>query len=55
MRQVEVKALLVDPEERTPLVILNDLVSEMIIPIWIGNAEATSIAIAMQKRNSHAL
>ena len=50
MREVEVKALLVDPYQNTPVVLLRDLSSEKVVPVWIGNSEATAIAIALQSK-----
>ncbi len=50
MREVEVKALLVDPYQNTPVVLLRDLSSDKVVPVWIGNAEATAIAIALQEK-----
>jgi hypothetical protein len=50
MRQVEVNALLVDPDQNTPVVLLKDLGSDKVLPLWIGNAEATAIAIGLQEK-----
>ncbi|MBI1729275.1 bifunctional nuclease family protein [Candidatus Acetothermia bacterium] len=50
MREVEVKALLVDPYQNTPVVLLKDFNSDKVVPVWIGNAEATAIAIALQEK-----
>ena len=50
MREVEIKALLVDPYQNTPVVLLKDQSSEKVVPIWIGTPEATAIAIALQQR-----
>ena len=48
MREVVIKALLVDPSDNTPVVLLRDLVSRKALPIWIGGAEAISIAFGLQ-------
>ncbi len=48
MREVEIKALLVDPYQNTPVILLKDQQSEKVVPVWIGNPEATAIAIALQ-------
>ena len=50
MREVEVKALLVDPYQNTPVVLLKDFNSDKVVPVWIGQAEATAIAIALQEK-----
>ncbi len=50
MREVEIKALLVDPYQNTPVILLKDQNSEKVVPVWIGNPEATAIALALQQR-----
>lgn len=50
MREVEIKALLVDPYQNTPVILLKDLSSGKVVPVWIGSPEATAIAIALQQR-----
>jgi len=50
MREVEIKALLVDPYQNTPVILLKDQNSEKVVPVWIGNPEATAIAIALQEK-----
>jgi len=50
MREVEIKALLVDPYQNTPVILLKDQKSEKVVPVWIGNPEATAIAIALQEK-----
>lgn len=50
MREVEVKALLVDPYQNMPVVLLRDQKSDKVVPVWIGNPEATAIALALQQR-----
>ncbi|HDI11445.1 MAG TPA: bifunctional nuclease family protein [Candidatus Acetothermia bacterium] len=48
MREAEVKALFIDPVNRTPVVVLKDMHSSKIVPIWIGETEAFSIATELQ-------
>jgi len=48
MREVVIKALLVDPSNNTPVVLLKDRLSRKALPIWIGDAEAISIAFGLQ-------
>ena len=46
---VVVRALIVDPNSRTPVLILQGEHGGDILPIWIGDFEAQSIALAMEK------
>jgi len=48
VREVVIKALLVDPSNNTPVVLLKDRTSRRAMPIWIGEAEAISIAFGLQ-------
>ena len=38
-----------DPVQQTPIVLLVDMEYKMMIPIWIGHAEANAIVLAMEK------
>lgn len=51
MREVEVKALVMDPQQNMPVLLLRDPQSKRVVPIWIGQPEATSIAMIMQNRD----
>jgi len=48
MREAEIKALLVDPYNSAPVILLKDRHSSKAMPIWIGEAEAMSIALGLQ-------
>jgi bifunctional DNase/RNase len=48
MKEVVIKALLVDPSNNTPVVLLKDRDSQRAMPIWIGEAEAMAIAFGLQ-------
>jgi uncharacterized protein len=48
MREVVIKALLVDPSNNSPVVLLKDRSSQKALPIWIGESEAVSIAFGLQ-------
>jgi bifunctional DNase/RNase len=48
MKEAEVKALLVDPMNNAPVMLLKDRNSTKAMPIWIGEAEAMSIALELQ-------
>lgn len=49
MREAEIKALLVDPFNNAPVILLKDRHSSKAMPIWIGESEAMSIAIGLQE------
>lgn len=51
MREVMIKALLVDPSSNSPVVLLKDRGSRKALPIWIGDAEAISIAFGLQNED----
>jgi len=51
MREVMIKALLVDPSSNSPVVLLKDRDSKKALPIWIGGAEAISIAFGLQSED----
>lgn len=44
-----VGGLMLDPNTQAPVVVLKDESGEIVLPIWIGVAEATSIASAIKK------
>lgn len=46
---VRVLALLEEPVMRSPVVILHDTRDNRVLPIWIGDLEARSIGIALQR------
>jgi bifunctional DNase/RNase len=46
--QMIVAGIVVDPNTQSPIVILKDPNSETCLPIWIGQTEATSIAVALK-------
>ena len=50
MRKVEVKALVMDYIQKTPVVLLQDPTSERAVPVWIGHNEAQAIAYGLQAR-----
>lgn len=50
MRKVEIKALVMDYIQKTPVVLLQDPVSEKAVPVWIGSNEAHAIACGMQEK-----
>ena len=46
--RVRIIALLEEPHMRSPVVILNDPQSNMVLPIWIGEPEARAIALCLE-------
>lgn len=50
MREVEVRALVMDPTQNMPVLLLRDPQSGKVVPVWIGQPEATSIAMIMQQK-----
>jgi bifunctional DNase/RNase len=48
-REVKVRGLLVDPTTNSPIVLLKDVSSEAMLPIWVGPFEANSIASEIEK------
>lgn len=45
---MKIKGLVVDPISKMPIVVLEDLASERILPIWIGVFEANAIALKIE-------
>ena len=45
---VEVKGLLLDPASETPVLLLQSSDGALLLPIWIGQVEANSIAVALE-------
>jgi len=46
--EMKIKGLVVDPISKMPIVVLEDLNSERMLPIWIGVFEANAIALKME-------
>lgn len=47
--EVKIKALMVDPNSGTPIIILKEKDSDFMIPIWVGAFEANAIALEIEK------
>jgi bifunctional DNase/RNase len=47
--EVKIRALMMDPNSGTPIVILKDVESETMLPIWVGAYEANAIALEIEK------
>jgi hypothetical protein len=46
--EMRIKGLVVDPISKMPIVVLEDLKSERMLPIWIGVFEANAIALRIE-------
>jgi len=47
--EMKIRGLMMDPVTQLPIVILKDLDSETLLPIWVGVYEANAIALEMEK------
>ena len=47
--EVRIRGLMMDPATNMPIVILKDVASDTVIPIWVGIFEANAIAIEIEK------
>jgi bifunctional DNase/RNase len=47
--EVRIRGLMMDPNTRMPIVVLNDLAGEVVLPIWVGMLEAHAIALEIEK------
>ncbi len=47
--EVQIRGLMLDPVTNMPIVILKDVASETVLPIWVGVFEANAIALEFEK------
>ena len=47
--EVKIRGLMMDPVTNMPIVILKDLNSNAVLPIWVGVYEANAIALEIEK------
>lgn len=47
--EVKIRALMMDPNSGTPIIILKDVQSDTMLPIWVGAFEANAIALEIEK------
>jgi uncharacterized protein len=47
--EVKIRALMMDPNSGTPIIILKDVQSDTMLPIWVGAYEANAIALEVGK------
>jgi bifunctional DNase/RNase len=50
--EVRIRGLMMDPSTKTPIVVLNDLTGEVVLPIWVGLFEANAIALEIEKTST---
>jgi bifunctional DNase/RNase len=47
--EVRIRGLMMDPTTSMPIVVLKDVASDTVMPIWVGIFEANAIAIELEK------
>ena len=47
--EVRIRGLMMDPATNMPIVVLKDLASDAVMPIWVGLPEANAIAYEIEK------
>ncbi len=50
--EMRIRGLMMDPNTNMPIVILKDVGSDTILPIWVGIYEANAIAIEIEKMSA---
>jgi len=50
--EVRIRGLMMDPATNMPIVVLKDVGSETVMPIWVGIFEANAIAIEIEKMSA---
>jgi len=47
--EMKIRGLMMDPVNNMPIVILKDVASQTVLPIWVGVYEANAIALEIEK------
>ena len=47
--EMKIRGLMMDPMTNTPIVVLKDVSSDTVLPIWVGVYEANAIAMEIEK------
>ncbi|HEY0308806.1 MAG TPA: bifunctional nuclease family protein [Acidobacteriaceae bacterium] len=47
--EMKIRGLMMDPVTNMPIIVLKDVDSEMVLPIWVGMYEANAIALEIEK------
>jgi hypothetical protein len=50
--EVRIRGLMMDPATNMPIIVLKDVASDTVMPIWVGIFEANAIAIEIEKVSS---
>jgi bifunctional DNase/RNase len=48
--EVQIRGLMLDPVTNMPIVVLKDVASDLVLPIWVGVFEANAIALELEKK-----
>jgi len=47
--EMQIRGLMIDPLTNMPVVVLKDMASDAVLPIWVGIFEANAIALELEK------
>jgi uncharacterized protein len=47
--EMQIRGLMMDPVTNTPIIVLKDVGSDQVLPIWVGIFEANAIALELEK------
>jgi uncharacterized protein len=47
--EMQIRGLMMDPVTNMPIIVLKDIDSDMVLPIWVGIFEANAIALELEK------
>ena len=47
--EMQIRGLMMDPVTNMPIVVLKDIASDAVLPIWVGIFEANAIALELEK------
>jgi hypothetical protein len=50
--EVRIRGLMLDPATNMPIVVLKDVASDTVMPIWVGIFEANAIALEIEKMSA---
>lgn len=50
--EVRIRGLMMDPASNMPIIVLKDIASDTVMPIWVGIFEANAIAIEIEKMSA---
>lgn len=50
--EMQIRGLMIDPVTNMPIVVLKDIASDNVLPIWVGIFEANAIALELEKTST---